>query len=85
MAVTTNKDTFNAAEDEEVRLPTFIPSRRPILENKKPQNAALDKLPKTNQLSTALVEIVATPPSKKLMDVTINSARKKTPPDDPII
>jgi hypothetical protein len=82
--VTTTSVDLNRNDDEGVRVLIFIPSRSPILANKNPQNAAVDKLAKTNQLSTALDEIVATPPSKKLVEVTMNSAKKLTPPEEPM-
>ena len=84
--MTTDSPSETFRQSEEVFLPVFfIPSKRPILAKRKPQNAVVDRLAKHIQLSTALVEIVATPPSKKLIEVTINSARKKMPPDDPMI
>ena len=58
-------------------------STRATLANKYPTKEVADMKKNVIQLSTALVDIVAAPPSSKLIVVTTNSARNRMPPELP--
>ena len=61
----------------------IMPSMRATLPNKYPQNAVDERTKKQLHDSTEDAEIVPAPPKMKLMDVTTNSARNRTPPELP--
>jgi len=61
----------------------IIPSIRATLPKRYPQNAVDERQKKRPHDSTELADIVPAPPKRKLMEVTINSARNKTPPELP--
>jgi hypothetical protein len=61
----------------------MIPSIKATLAQRYPQKAAEDKQKKHTHDSIALAEIVPAPPRRKLIEVTTNSAKNKTPPELP--
>lgn len=60
-----------------------IPSSNPNRADKKPQSDVDDRHKNVIHDSIALVVTVAAPPSKRLIVVTINSAKNRTPPEEP--
>ena len=60
-----------------------IPSSNPNLADRKPQSDVEERHKNVIHDSIALVVTVAAPPSKRLIVVTMNSAKNRIPPEDP--
>mmetsp|Transcript_10472 Transcript_10472/g.15254 ORF Transcript_10472/g.15254 Transcript_10472/m.15254 type:complete len:138 (+) Transcript_10472:131-544(+) len=80
--VTTINDVHRTTDDA-LRRFKRMPSINATRAKRYPQKAVEDKMKKTPQDSIAEAETVPAPPRIKLMDVTTNSARKRTPPELP--
>ena len=60
-----------------------MPSSSPNLADRKPQSDVEERHKNVIHDSIALVVTVAAPPSKRLIVVTMNSAKNRIPPEDP--